>query len=154
MLRIRKYQPSDARNAAALIYRTFAKFNRTEGNKEAIQGYLAQYNPKQNPKDIVARFSRTQIFYVAADRKMVVGLIRGRENRVINLFIDSQRHRHGIGSALMTKFENQRRRAGVKEIVLRSSLYAVPFYLTMGYKKTTGIRTFHGLMVQPMKKRL
>jgi hypothetical protein len=36
--------------------------------------------------------------------------------------------------------------------VLRSSLYATPFYESVGYKKTTGIRHFHGLRIQPMKK--
>ena len=42
---------------------------------------------------------------------------------------------------------------------MAATLYAVPFYLSMGYKKTTGIRpgwSFEGtgLVYQPMKKLL
>ena len=40
-----------------------------------------------------------------------------------------------------------------------ATLYAVPFYLKMGFKRTTGVRSGRsfegrGLMVQPMKKAL
>jgi hypothetical protein len=41
---------------------------------------------------------------------------------------------------------------GVGHYKITASLYAVPFYSKMGCKKTTGIRSFHGLKVQPMKK--
>jgi hypothetical protein len=38
--------------------------------------------------------------------------------------------------------------------VLRGSLYATPFYQSMGYRKTTGVRKLHGLKIQPMRKEL
>ena len=42
---------------------------------------------------------------------------------------------------------------------LSATLYAVPFYLRMGYRKSTGVRTMaslgeSGLAYQPMKKTL
>jgi hypothetical protein len=42
---------------------------------------------------------------------------------------------------------------GSDEIQIRASLYASAFYQKQGYKKTTGIRSFHGLKIQPMKKK-
>ncbi|MFC1647489.1 GNAT family N-acetyltransferase, partial [Patescibacteria group bacterium] len=40
----------------------------------------------------------------------------------------------------------------VKELKISASLYSVPFYLSVGYKKTTGIRNHKGIKFQPMKK--
>jgi hypothetical protein len=39
-------------------------------------------------------------------------------------------------------------------IRIRSSLYAVPFYRKLGYKKSTGVRGFKGLKMQPIIKKL
>jgi hypothetical protein len=44
-------------------------------------------------------------------------------------------------------------------ISLAATLYAVPFYEAMGYKKTTGVRNCwsfggRGLKYQPMKKQI
>jgi len=46
---------------------------------------------------------------------------------------------------------------GGKVIRVSSSMYAVPFYLKMGYKKSTGVRKSwsfdgYGFPIQPMRK--
>jgi hypothetical protein len=46
---------------------------------------------------------------------------------------------------------------GIKVFKLLSTIYAIPFYLSLGYKKSTGVRRIHsfegeGLYSQPMKK--
>jgi len=84
----------------------------------------------------------------------VVGVVRGIENRLVNLFVDGKCHRQGIATRLVQTFERTCRAAGHDEIVLRGSLYATPFYEAVGYRKTTGVRNFRGLRVQPMRKRL
>ena len=56
----------------------------------------------------------------------------------------------------MDKFEDEAQRKESREIKINASLYAVPFYQHMEYKKTTGIRNFRfisGLIFQPMLKR-
>ena len=60
----------------------------------------------------------------------------------------------GVGIKLIQQYEKECKKLGHREIVLRSQLYAVPFYHACGYKKTTGIRNKDGLLVQPMKKQL
>jgi hypothetical protein len=52
------------------------------------------------------------------------------------------------------KYETACLRAGSRELRVRASLYAIRYYESVGYRKTTGVRDFHGLSVQPMRKRL
>ena len=61
-------------------------------------------------------------------------MIRGRPDRIINLFVDSKQHKRGIGRLLVERFEEEAGKQGSKLIRLRSSLYATGFYQRMGYK--------------------
>jgi len=153
MITIRKYRREDARAVAGLIGRTYARFNRHEGTKQAVRDYIQSYDPMgKKTEDIHRRFRRTPNCFVAVTGSQIVGVVRGTENRLVNLFVDGNCHRQGIATRLVERFEKACRKAGGKDIVLRSSLYATPFYESVGYKKTTGIRHFHGLRIQPMKK--
>jgi hypothetical protein len=60
---------------------------------------------------------------------------------------------------LVERFEQESRQQEVTVIRVASTLYAVPFYLRMGYKRSTGVRSGwsfegSGLKYQPMKKSL
>jgi len=155
MITIRKYRSGDAFAVAQLISTTYSRFNRREGTKQAVRDYARSYDPKgKKREDIHKRFARTPNCFIAVVGSRVIGMVRGIENHLINLFVDGKYHRQGIATRLVRKFEVTCRAAGVKEIVLRGTLYATPFYESAGYKKTTGIRNFQGLKVQPMKKKL
>ena len=57
----------------------------------------------------------------------------------------------------MTRFEQECARQGGSAIKVAATLYALPFYLEMGYRRTTGVRAYRGfggsgLVYQPMKK--
>ena len=59
----------------------------------------------------------------------------------------------------MGAFEAELRAAGCEAITLQSTLYAVPFYQRLGYKRFTGVRSGScfdgtGFRYQPMKKLL
>jgi GNAT superfamily N-acetyltransferase len=155
VIRIRAYRREDARAAAALISETFARFNANEGTKRAVRQYVELYRPAGRKTDqIHARFARTPIFYVAVHRARIVGLVRGTPDRLINLFVAASHHRRGIATRLVQKFEAACLRAGSRELRVRASLYAIRYYESVGSRKTTGVRNFHGLSVQPMRKRL
>ena len=155
MIAIRKYRRDDARAVAALISDTYAQFNSREGTKRAVRDYVESYSPDgKGTEEIHKRFSRTPHCFVALNGSQVVGMVRGIENHLINLFVDGDYHRQGIATHLVQRFEKACRKAGFAEVVLRASLHATPFYELIGYKKTTGVRNFHGLKVQPMKKKL
>ncbi|MBT5021416.1 GNAT family N-acetyltransferase [Candidatus Woesearchaeota archaeon] len=152
-MRIRKFQRKDTIAVALIIRNTFKKFNSKEYfKKDALKTYLNHYDPKLNSEEkLYSNFQRTSIFYVAEENNQIVGLIRGIPERIVNLFVDKNQHKKGIGKKLVLKFENEAKKY-VDKINIRSSLYASSFYEKMGYKKTTGIRNFRGLKVSPMKK--
>ncbi len=152
-MKIRKYKSRDAKEVARVISNTFASFNNKEGTKKAVNRYITNYSPKKDVKELHKSFERTPIHFVALDKNKVIGIIRGNKNRVVNLFILGDYHGKGIGKDLLNIFEKEIKKYGSKLIKIRSSLYAVNFYESQGYKKTTGIRNFMGLKIQPMIKR-
>jgi len=154
MITIRRFHPSDAKACARVISETFKRFNSQEGSKAAVQEYAEQYSPKLSQEVLLERFSTTPIFFVAVENGKVIGLARGRPNKITNLFLLGKHHGAGIGKRLMQRFEEEAKRQKSRQVNARASLYAVPFYQRIGYKKTTGIRNFHGLKVQPMRKQM
>lgn len=154
MIKIRKYKRSDAYSAAKVICETYGKFNKNEGPLSAVKNYISSYDPDIDLETIKKRFSKSTIFYVALFDAKIVGIIRGMNNRLVNLFVSGKHHRKGIGFMLIKKFENECKKKGYQKIKVRASLYGVPFYNLCGYKKTTGVRNFIGLKVQPMEKRI
>jgi len=76
---------------------------------------------------------------------------------MLNEALRADQHRLGIGSQLMERFEDECSRQESRQVKVAATLYAVPFYSRIGYKKTTGLRlgwSFggSGLVYQPMKK--
>lgn len=107
----------------------------------------------------IARAIRASIVFVAEDEGEIVGVLRGRKERIQSLFVRGGYHRRGIGGQLVERCEEECIRQGAEIIKVASTLLAVPFYLVMGYKRTTGIRngwSFEGtgLRYQPMKKKV
>lgn len=155
MVTIRKYRPDDARGVAEPIRETYSAFCRVEGTEEAVQDYVDHYNPSEKSDSEVENiFSRTPIRLVAVSGSRLVGVLRARYNRITNLFVHGDFHRRGIATRLVNRFEKTCLATGLSEVILRGSLYAIPFYEAIGYKKPTGVRNFQGLKAQPMKKKL
>ena len=154
LIQIRKYKQKDLFQAAVLISETFRKFNFKDNTPDAAKGYVAFYDPSLNRTEIKARFDDSTLFLVAERHDQIVGILRAVDNRIVNLFVNEKYHKNGIGIRLIQRYEKECKKLGHREIVLRSQIYAVPFYHACGYKKTTGIRNKDGLLVQPMKKKL
>jgi GNAT superfamily N-acetyltransferase len=154
MIKLRKFRKEDTEVVALLVMNTYKQFNSQEFiKKSAVQEYLNYYDPAKNTiQQLYENFLRTPIFYVAVENNKIIGMIRGGPGRIINLFVDGKQHKKGVGRLLVSKFESEAKKQKSHEIKIRASLYAIPFYQKMGYKKTTGIRNFHGLKVYPMKK--
>ena len=152
-IKIRKFKQEDLKQASVLVSNTFAKFNSKEGTKKGVQWYVNLFNPKKNSLERIKKmFSFTKISFVATDKNKIIGLIRGNKDRIINMYIDGKYHRKGIAKSLFEKFEKECKKQKSKEIKVKASIYAISFYSKIGFKKTTGIRNFHGLKIQPMKK--
>jgi GNAT superfamily N-acetyltransferase len=153
-MKIRKFKPADTVAAAQIIRDTYGTFNKNEGTKDAVQGYIDFWDPEKQLDEIKKRFSKKGIFLIAEEDGKVVGVARGRKEKLTTLFVKGALHNRGIGRKLMERYEKAAAATGSCEIKINASIYAVPFYEKLGYKKTTGIRNKWGLKVQPMKKNL
>lgn len=155
-MKIRKGNKKDIIESANLARNTFKKFNINEGTKKGIKEYLEYYNTNKNLKKIEKSFSKNPLFFVATEKDKLIGVIRGRKNKITNIFIKKEYHNKGLGKKLIEKFEKEAKKQRSKEIKVRASLYSIPFYNKAGYKKTAGIKKIFkgGLRIQPMKKEL
>jgi GNAT superfamily N-acetyltransferase len=162
---IRDYRESDAPCVGRLIADTYAAYNLDFLHPEQISPFMGPFAHaySSDPADqaAVAQVIGSELVYVAErvseNGPETVGVLRGRKERLASLFVRGDCHRQGIGRALVEHFERASRELGVSVIRVSATLYGVPFYQAMGYKRSTGQRLSwsfegHGLPVQPMRK--
>jgi GNAT superfamily N-acetyltransferase len=169
MLEIRRYAKSDAKQVGILIADTYAEFSLAQMTREQRQAMLGPfafaYSSLSEHRQAVAIAISAPSVWVAEEDSEIVGVLRGgrtdhRGRTVLSsLFVSGQHHRRGIGRGLVERFEQEYAARGVKVFKLAATLHAVPFYLSVGYKRSTGVRSIRsfgepGLPYQPMKKTL
>lgn len=167
MLTIRRYRKSDAQQVGVLIADTYSEFNLSELSGEQCEAMLGPflYARSSDPSHQIAIADAIQAptVLVAEMDGQIVGVLRGGRvdelgrTMLQSLFVSGKYHRHGIGQKLVQRFEREYIARGVTVFKLLATVYAVPFYLKMGYRKSTGLRFMHsfegqGLPSQPMKK--
>lgn len=161
MITIRDYREEDAAEIGRLIATTYTAFNLAFASPEQLVLLLGpfQHVGSADPghRAAISQVIRSEMVFVADDVGAIAGVLRGRIDCLASLFVRGDYHRKGIGRALVKRFEEEVRRRGGTKIRLTATEYAVPFYLAMGYKRSTGLRNGYsfqgrGLKVQPMKK--
>jgi GNAT superfamily N-acetyltransferase len=161
MITMRCYQESDAERVGRLIADTYREFNLSFVPPEEVGLFLGPFrhsrSQEQAHQEAIAQVIRSAMVLVAEDDGELVGVLRGRKERLASLFVRGDYHRRGIGRQLVERFEQECRRQGATVIRVAATLTAVPFYLALGYKRSTGVRTGwsfegRGLRVQPMRK--
>jgi GNAT superfamily N-acetyltransferase len=162
-MKIRRFRRTDAREVGRLIADTFREFNLSYAPPEEQEKLLGPFRHARSRSAgkwaEIERLIQAPWVLVAVDGERIVGVLRGSPGRLHSLFVRKRVHGKGIGRRLMDAFEKKCRHAGVARITLQSSLYAVPFYEALGYKRSTGVRKgpcFDGIgfPYQPMKKTL
>jgi GNAT superfamily N-acetyltransferase len=158
---IRDYREEDAQEVGQLIADVYSVFNLDFAPPEELGPLLGPFQYARSPEKVhqqaIARVIRSEMVFVAEEAGEIVGVLRGRKERLASLFVRGDRHRQGIGRRLVERFEQECRDQGVAVIRVAATLYAVPFYLALGYKRSTGVRSGwsfegRGLRYQPMKK--
>lgn len=169
MITIRAYQDDDAAGAGRLIARTYSAFNLGFATPDQQADLLGPFrfadSAEPAHRAAIAEAIAAPIVLVAEEAGAVVGVLRGgrvdgRGRTVLqSLFVAAARQRRGVGRRLVRRFEQTCLARGVAVVKVASTLYAVPFYQAMGYRRSTGVRTGHsfqgsGLPYQPMRKTL
>jgi len=161
MIVIRDYQESDAACVGRLIADTYGNVNLDFATPEEKGRLLGPFRHARSPdpahQEAIAPAISSETGFVAEQDGEIVGVLRGRKDRLGSLFVREDHHRQGIGRRLVERFEQECTRQGGLLIRVAATLYAVPFYTAIGYKKTTSLRagwSFEGtgLVYQPMKK--
>jgi GNAT superfamily N-acetyltransferase len=167
MLTVRRYKQNDASRVGILIADTFHTYNlselSTKQQEEMLGPFLYARSSDPSHQKAIADAIRAPTVLVAEQDGQIAGVLRGgrldeRGRTVLqSLFVSGSCHRQGIGRKLVERFEKEYIGRGVTVFKLLATLYAVPFYLSMGYRKSTGVRSIHsfegqGLPSQPMKK--
>lgn len=162
-IEVRPYREEDAGKVGVLIADTYSAFNLSFAPVEARAPFLGPFQHARSPdtahQEAIARVIRSAIVLIAEEEGAIVGVLRGRKERLGSLFVRGDCHRRGIGRRLVEHFEEESSRQGVSVIRVAATLYGVPFYLAMGYKRSTGVRSGwsfdgHGIPIQPMRKLL
>jgi ribosomal protein S18 acetylase RimI-like enzyme len=148
---IENFNEKDINQVRKIIVDTFLEFNSLGSPKKGVDNYTNFFLNSSN-SDLLKNFSKTPIFLVAKSNKKIIGLVRGTNTKLINLYLDKKFHGKGIGKSLLLSFEKEAKKQNSKFVKVRASLYAVNFYQSQGYKKTTGVRSFKNLNIWPMKK--
>ena len=163
MTTIRCYKESDAASVGKLVADTYSQFNLSFVSPKELGLFLGPFryagSQDKSQQAAIAQTLRSAMVFVAQDAGEIVGVLRGRQDRLASLFVRGDYHRQGIGRRLVERFERECLGQGATIIRVAATLYAVPFYLAVGYKKSTGVRTGwsfegKGLPVQPMRKEL
>ena len=158
---IRNYCEADAQSVGRLIADTYSEYNLDFLPSEARAPFLGPFahacSPEPAHQAAIAQVIRSEMIYVAEADGEIVGVLRGRKERLASLFVRRDPHRQGIGRKLVEHFESASRAQGVQVIRVAATLYGIPFYLSMGYKRSTGLRSGwsfegRGLPNQPMRK--
>jgi len=164
---IRNYlEESDASAVGRLIADTNSELNQTFAPTEERNYH---WEPFQHARSLeagrqaeIARLIRAEMVFVAEGEGGIVGVLRGdklRWGRLLSLYVRGEYQWHDIGRKLVERFEQDCFWEGVRQVRVAAKPYAVPFYLTLGYRRSTGIRTGfsfegRGLVYQPMKKEI
>jgi GNAT superfamily N-acetyltransferase len=164
-IKIRNYTESDSREIGCLIADTYRTFNLSFASVEDQSLMLGPFRHarSQDPAHqvAIAEILQSPIFLVAESgaetEDCILGVLRGRPERLASLFVRKDHHHQGIGRRLVECFEAQMVAKKVFVIRVAATIFAVPFYRRMGYQKSTGLRTSwsfdgYGLPIQPMRK--
>jgi len=161
MITIRRYGEEDAESVGRLIADTYTRFNLSSVPPEELGLFLGPFqhawSPQQAHQEAIAVVLRAAMVFVAEDDGRIVGVLRGKSDKLQSLFVSADHQRQGVGRRLVQCFEQECERQGSAQIRVQATLYGVPFYQAMGYRRTTGARAMRsfegrGLQYQPMKK--
>ncbi len=161
MITIRCYATSDAESVGRLIADTYSQFNLSflpPGERGPFLGpFLYARSPEKAHQEAIVEVVSAPIVYVAEESGDIVGVLRGRKERLASLFVRGDRQRRGIGTRLVERFEQESAGNGWAVVRVAATLYGVPFYMALGYRRSTGVRAGRsfegrGLKVQPMRK--
>lgn len=145
----RPLNPGDEVKVCNLVARSFNEFIAPGLTEEGIEEFFRYANPRA-----LSRRSRSghHVILAEADGRLA-GMVEVKELRHLStLYVDKDFHGKGIASELLTlALDHIKSNSPTpKEVTIHSSIYARPFYESMGFRKTEEEKTIYGILHVPM----
>ena len=125
MTSIRKYNRDDAFAVGILVADTYSVYNLDFAGAEELEKLLGPFwfawSEEPGHQEAVAAVIEADMVFVAEDEGEVVGVLRGRTERLQSLFVRGDYHRRGVGRQLVERFEDECSRRGCKQIKVAST---------------------------------
>jgi GNAT superfamily N-acetyltransferase len=141
MIKVRKFETTDATEVSALIKKTLRITNSKDYSPEFIEKEMAQFTPEK----VIERASWTH-FYVFCDEERIVGCgavgpYWGSETEscLFNIFVLPEYQGKGVGRKIIETLESDEYALRAKRIEIPASITACAFYRKMGYDFKNGI---------------
>ncbi len=147
---IRKAQVSEWESAMELAFKVFLKYEAMEYGPEGIKNF-AEFVTDEMLKKLFLQGS--YLLFVAVEEEKIIGMISLRSgNHISLLFVDSEYHRKGVGTALIQYLQEYLLfYTKHQKVTVNAAPYGVPFYHKVGFCDT-GIETKKdGIIYTPME---
>lgn len=109
MISIREYTENDSESVGKLIADTYSRFNLAHLSAEEVKLCLGPFqhawSQDETHKEKIASVIRSEWVFVAVNGDEIVGVLRGRKERLASLFVRDDHHRQGAASQLVKRFE-------------------------------------------------
>lgn len=152
MIEYRSVRANEWNDAMSFVWRIFTQFNAPEYSKEGIENFYAFLT---NPLLEDMFLEGTYITYAAFDDGEIVGFAGSRNRNFLSmLFVDENYHHQGIATALVDYMAENMRNTGCRVMQVKSSPYAVGFYMAYGFIATDLMQNNNGIKTLPMELKL
>ncbi|MFW0699865.1 GNAT family N-acetyltransferase [Pantoea sp. R13S299] len=142
-MEIRDAIASDAKSISKLIHEVSVQCNFSE-MEPCPQWFIESIKPDVLQRLIV---SDDYLWLIAVEKSEVTGVLTVFESNLVKyLFVHPKFQRKGVAKALWQRVTPMLR----SEISVRSSLFAVPYYEKLGFKKVGEVKFFNGVSFQTM----
>jgi GNAT superfamily N-acetyltransferase len=147
--RYRLMDPGEEEQVCALVTAVFRSYVAPGFPPEGVQAFLDYVQPEA----LLARSLGGHFVLVAEVDGRIVGAIEVRDEEHISLlFVDRSHQRRGIGRELVRRALRVCGAVGLppSQISVNSSLFAVPFYESLGFRPTSAPQVRDGIHYVPM----
>ena len=145
----RLMRPKEAADVSNLVLQVFAEDVAPDCDAQGVEAF-ARY---VDPGALQQRSEHGYIVMVASVQDYIVGAIELREHEHISLlFVDPRYRGRGIARELLARALDLTRSRGhrVAKLTVNSSLYAVPFYESLGFCAKGPAQSRSGIRYTPM----
>ena len=128
---IRLIEERDLQRVSALIQNTLLVSNLADYDLEIIGNLHHAFSPEQ-----VRTLAQKRRIYIYEQEGILLGTIGLDGDKVCNFFVSPNRQGSGVGGKLLDFVEKVARAEGRRSLTVDSSLTAVSFYRSKGYRRT------------------